>query len=117
MSEPDLVNHPRHYTRYSIEVIDIIDRLNFCAGSAIKYILRAPFKGAFDQDLKKAIWYLKRIQAWRIDTGIQIDEQIALQRVSREIAIENLRQALVFIAEGKIDWAIKELETLVSKEE
>lgn len=117
MSEPDLVDHPQHYTRYSIEAIDIIDRLTFCAGSAIKYVLRAPFKGTFDQDLKKAIWYLKRIQAWRIDTGIQVEEQIALQQVSREIAIENLRQALMFVAEGKIDWAIKELEALVSKEE
>ena len=111
------INHPAHYNQLPHEVIEIVADRDFCSGNAVKYILRAPFKGAFDQDLKKAIWYLKRIQAWRIGTGIQIDEQIALQRVSREIAIENLRQALVFIAEGKIDWAIKELETLVSKEE
>ena len=113
----DMVNHPAHYRHYSVEVIDIIDRINFCAGSAIKYILRAPFKGEFERDLKKAIWYLKRIQLAAIETGIGVEEERALRQVSRAVAVENFRQALVFIAEGKIDWAIKELEALVSKGE
>lgn len=112
----DLVNHPAHYTHFSIEVIDIIDRLNFCAGSAIKYILRAPFKGEFKRDLMKAIWYLRRIQDHHIETGIGVEEERALHQVSMEVAVENFRQALVFIAEGKIDWAIKEIEAAIEEE-
>lgn len=40
----DMVNHPEHYRHYSVEVIDIIDQMNFCVGSAVKYILRFPWK-------------------------------------------------------------------------
>ena len=35
---------------------------DFCIGNAIKYILRAPYKGNEKQDLEKAKWYLDR--AW-----------------------------------------------------
>lgn len=66
MSKPDMVNHPPHYTRAGIEVIDVIESfsLNFRKGNATKYILRAGFKGAgIDdeiRDLQKARWYLDR---------------------------------------------------------
>lgn len=44
------------------EVIKIIEyfRLGFHLGNTIKYILRAPFKGAPLKDLRKARWYLDR---------------------------------------------------------
>lgn len=109
----DMVNHPAHYTHFSIEVIDIIDRMNFCAGSAIKYILRAPFKGEYERDLRKAIWYLRRIQELHIETGIEVEEEIALRHVSMEATVENIRQALQFIADGNLSWAIKELEAAI----
>lgn len=37
--EEDLVNHPAHYTSHpaGIECIEIVERLNFCVGNAIKY--------------------------------------------------------------------------------
>lgn len=63
VNEPaDPVNSPPHYTSGPIEVIDIIEgfRLGFCLGNVVKYILRAPHKGAELQDLKKAEWYLRR---------------------------------------------------------
>jgi Protein of unknwon function (DUF3310) len=58
----DPVNHPIHYTSLpsGIEVIQITEHLNFCLGNAVKYILRADYKGNDIQDLEKAIWYLKR---------------------------------------------------------
>lgn len=58
----DPVNHPTHYTSGPIEVIDIIEgfSLGFCLGNVVKYILRAPHKGAQVQDLEKARWYLDR---------------------------------------------------------
>lgn len=67
----DMVNSPNHYKQYDSidgEVIDLIEEverayplgLGYCIGNALKYILRAPFKGNMKQDLQKAIYYLER---------------------------------------------------------
>jgi len=60
--EVEKVNHPQHYNVGKIEVIDIIEdwKLDFHLGNAIKYILRAKYKGTEIEDLKKAKWYLDR---------------------------------------------------------
>ena len=59
----DPVNHPKHYTQYEHEVIELTEQLGFCLGNAVKYILRAPYKGNELEDLKKAGWYLNRLLA------------------------------------------------------
>ena len=60
----DPVNHPEHYVKASItinlEPIQLCECYDFCLGNAIKYILRAPYKGNTLQDMKKAKWYLER---------------------------------------------------------
>lgn len=58
----DPVNHPAHYCRKGMEVIDILEafELNFRLANAVKYILRAGHKDDYIQDLEKAIWYLQR---------------------------------------------------------
>jgi hypothetical protein len=59
----DMVNHPPHYKKGKIEVIDFIEDqeyLGFHRCQSIRYITRSPFKGTEIQDLKKAIWYLDR---------------------------------------------------------
>jgi RecJ-like exonuclease len=58
----DKVNHPKHYTFGTIEVIDVIEdwQLGFHEGNCIKYIARAKHKGNELVDLKKAQWYLNR---------------------------------------------------------
>lgn len=60
----DIVNHPKHYTTGTIEVIDFIEdkQLDFHCGNAIKYISRAGIKDKDKEieDLQKAIWYLNR---------------------------------------------------------
>lgn len=61
------MNKPKHYTRYSFEVIDVIDEVcpNFDSSvsghlqNVIKYVFRAPFKGTLLKDLRKAEYYLK----------------------------------------------------------
>ena len=60
--EEDVINHPSHYTRGKIEVIDFIEdqRLPYHLGNVIKYIARAGYKGDKLEDLKKARWYLDR---------------------------------------------------------
>lgn len=58
----ETVNHPNHYNMGKIEAITFIEdwELNFSLGNAIKYIVRAPYKGNQVEDLEKAIWYLNR---------------------------------------------------------
>ena len=66
----DNINHPSHYTSHpsDIECIDIAEHHDFCIGNAIKYLWRAGLKSEDGiskkekqiEDLKKAIWYIKR---------------------------------------------------------
>ena len=61
-TKEDVINHPSHYTRGKIEVIDFIEdqQLPYHLGNVIKYIARAGHKGDKLEDLKKARWYLDR---------------------------------------------------------
>lgn len=63
----DMVNHPDHYTKGKVEVIEIIDGLvkdiddpnvGYSVGNALKYILRCPYKENMYRDLNKSVWYL-----------------------------------------------------------
>ncbi len=58
----DPVRHPPHYTVHpsGVECIQIAEHLNFCLGSALKYIWRCDLKVNPIQDLEKALWYLKK---------------------------------------------------------
>jgi hypothetical protein len=58
----DSVNHPAHYTRFPVEVINFTEQLDFNRGNAVKYIARAGFKEGVDEleDLSKAAWYINR---------------------------------------------------------
>lgn len=69
--EGDAVNHPSHYTRGKIEVIDFItdQGFNYARGNAVKYISRAGHKNPDTEieDLEKARFYIdyeiKRLKA------------------------------------------------------
>lgn len=59
----DNVNHPSHYNSYrGLEIIDLVEQMNFNRGNAVKYIARAGFKDPQTEleDLKKARWYVDR---------------------------------------------------------
>jgi len=58
----DSVNHPLHYNKGKIEVIEFIEDQNlpYHLANAVKYIGRARHKGTETKDLEKAIWYLRR---------------------------------------------------------
>lgn len=66
--EIDAVHQPAHYTQGKFETIEIIEEITqgysdgfvaHCAGTAIKYIARAPFKHASPlEDLKKSRAYM-----------------------------------------------------------
>ena len=60
----DMVNHPPHYTShpvFTMECHDIARMLSFDAGNALKCLWRAGRKGDISEDLRKALWYLDRV--------------------------------------------------------
>lgn len=64
----DQVNSPSHYTHNGIEAIDVIEAKltkeefeGYLLGNVLKYTMRASYKGERSQDLKKAEWYLGRL--------------------------------------------------------
>jgi len=56
----DMVNSPAHYTKGGIETYDFIraKELSYELGNVVKYVTRAPYKGNYVEDLKKARWYI-----------------------------------------------------------
>lgn len=68
MTPSDPVNHPSHYTRTSLETIDVIEDMvkgwpsasAYRLGNVLKYIWRHRDKGDPKENLKKALWYLQR---------------------------------------------------------
>jgi hypothetical protein len=75
--EKDNVNHPKHYTFGTIEVIDVIEdwKLEYHLGNVIKYIARAKYKENELEDLKKARWYLDRkIKQLQLDIAAAEEE-------------------------------------------
>ena len=69
IEEPDMVNHPSHYTKGKYEVLDfILDKTQdmrgdegSLVGNIIKYVCRFPFKGTPVTDLEKAQFYLNKL--------------------------------------------------------
>lgn len=67
-NEPDMIQKPPHYNKFSFQPIDMIDEVTnyyegstaFHIGTVLKYLCRAPFKGKLLEDLKKANYYLTR---------------------------------------------------------
>ena len=58
------INHPDHYT-LGIETSKYIRSwsMDFHTGNVVKYVTRAPYKGKYLSDLKKARWYLEQLIA------------------------------------------------------
>ena len=64
----DNVDHPKHYTKGSIECIDAIESATadlrgieaVCTAQVLKYIWRWKWKNGVE-DLKKARWYLDKL--------------------------------------------------------
>ena len=66
----DMVNHPDHYRKFPIEVIEMIKALlimkygedgyeAYCFGNELKYRMRAGIKGDIVEDIKKAMKYME----------------------------------------------------------
>lgn len=64
----DAVNHPNHYTKGRVEVIDVIEDAvdgadpfeAVCQANVLKYMLRYRHKNGVE-DVKKAVWYANKL--------------------------------------------------------
>lgn len=66
--EHDEINKPSHYNHGKYETIDVIvdtlgefDAINYCHGNVLKYVIRMWHKGTPEKDVRKAIWYLNKM--------------------------------------------------------
>ena len=62
------VNNPMHYTVGGYEAIDVIkaklspeEYRGWCKGNALKYLMRANYKGHHDQDCEKSQFFIKEL--------------------------------------------------------
>ena len=68
----DIINHPSHYAKCGnegYEPIDLLEHYPFNPGTACGYLFRAGKKAenSYEQDLKKARWYLRRTLQTDVD--------------------------------------------------
>lgn len=73
----DIVNYPKHYNHYPIEVIDMMvsiwgakKTIDYCVMNAFKYRMRLFQKGddkKAKEDFEKEQWYLKKAKELKND--------------------------------------------------
>lgn len=99
----DDINHPSHYTRGKIEVIDMIESAvtglppqeAVLVANIIKYVCRYPDKNGVE-DLQKASWYLNRL----IKSLEEEQSQYRLVATANGIGVETPWGSLMVPREG-----------------
>lgn len=68
-----MVNSPAHYNSYSVETIDMMERIwgienliIFCEINAFKYRMRIGLKDDTEQDFQKEQWYIEKANQLRL---------------------------------------------------
>lgn len=125
--ENDLVNHPKHYLAAKVSVeyepIDITRYYSFDIGNAIKYILRAPYKGNEKLDWEKARFYLKD---WLDHHGLNNNFELAKADTKEDqanlvVAAKAFRKSNKYIAKlisekyDVWDWETRECLKMIEK--
>lgn len=122
MTKNDPVNHPSHYAdHYEHEVIELTEKLDFCLGNAVKYILRAPYKGHEAEDLKKAQWYLKRIVKTDHRPFVKFDignkEDVELADSFKSPLMKEVLWAFTLVIPAYMEQALVKLDTAILEAE
>lgn len=117
----DAIN-PKHYTQHpsKIECIEITRHLSFNRGNAIKYLWRCGKKDEVQQELQKALWYLKdELNNDLLDVGYKQKttdkltkklDTLALYQTDQE---RNLFNFIVFGFGHHLKQAIKIIEDMI----
>lgn len=99
----DNVNQPKHYTQGKVECIDAIESATVnkkgieavCVANVIKYLWRYEEKNGIE-DVRKAMWYLKRLEAHISTKG----RAVIVTEGSREEA-EKIREVVSKLLEDR----------------
>lgn len=84
--------NPGHYRLGKVELIDLIERLTFNVGNAVKYLVRAGRKSESPvEDLEKAIWYAER-ELFRV-TGKPNALKAEVESLRERLRVEEERRA------------------------
>ena len=118
IQKDDPVNHPNHYTDGKYECIDYIESsgyfMNGYLFNAVKYISRAGKKdpNKYEEDLRKAIWYLKRNDERKQKQNQNQLPSISTEDYIRDKGLEDTLPgiALELIADKNYKLAVKVLE-------
>lgn len=69
LTSKDIINSPNHYTVGGYEAIDVMQAkltpdefIGYLKGNALKYLMRANYKGDHDNDIAKSRWYLEELE-------------------------------------------------------
>ncbi len=100
----DAVNHPTHYNTHPVcEAIDVCEWLSFNLGNAVKYLWRAGQKDDRNQDLQKALWYLRREQlsftTLRVPSAVKQLMRIISENEEGDQLLRAVMQHLYFMAD------------------
>jgi len=91
-NEVDNVNAPKHYCSHpsGIECIQIAELLPFNLGSALKYLWRKGLKWDENEDVQKAIFYLRRQAESGKHAKFSVSEFIQLEHNLKSIKAVDL---------------------------
>lgn len=59
-----------------LECIEVVERMPFCLGNAVKYLWRAGLKDSYEDDLHKALYYVERAKLWPLGRA-PLDRKLA----------------------------------------
>ena len=111
----EMVHHPKHYMdpATGIECSEVTDYMMFNPGNAVKYLWRAGRKDDIEQDLRKAIVYIKRAEENEELHVLPTDAMKKLLEVAmnREESIQN---AFLAISQNEWNTAVKSIEMFIS---
>ncbi len=118
----DKIN-PKHYTSHpsGIECIEIFRHLSACRAAAIKYLWRCGKKDAVQDELKKALWYVKDelkhnaqacLSSYQIDVLNKKLDKLAMYQDDNTRILFN---RIVFGFEQELEKAIAAIEGMIDE--
>lgn len=115
------IDNPDYYrnNQSKIECIEITRYLSFCRGNAIKYLWRCGQKDTTDNELKKAIWYLKdelknnNTVLYEMDVCLMLDNKLTTLSMYQDDNTRRLFWLIVFGHSQDLKTAIKIIEDML----
>lgn len=110
----EMVNHPKHYMdpATGIECSEVTDYMMFNPGNAVKYLWRAGRKDDIEQDLRKAIVYIKRAEENEELHVLPTEPMKKLLEVAMHRE-NNIQNAFLAISQNEWNTAVQSIELFI----